>query len=84
MSFTFKPTATYTRMRSARPETRVLTVSVCCDIAGRLVSKYGPQLAEGEAGPQRLEALERLLKACTSFVRKPALTALAKLRKSLA
>ena len=52
--------------------------------AGRLVSKYGPQLAEGEAGPQRLEALERLLQACTSFVRKPALTALAKLRKSLA
>ena len=59
----------------------VLAVSV---VAGRLVSKYGPQLAEGEVGPQRLEALERLLKACTSFVRKPALTALAKLRKSLA
>ena len=75
----FKPTAAC--MHSARPETRVLTVSV---FAGRLVSKYGPQLAEGEAGPQRLEALERLLQACTSFVRKPALTALAKLRKSLA
>ena len=38
----------------------------------------------GGGGGSSLEVLERLLNGCTSFVRKPALTALAKLKKTLA
>ena len=52
-----------------------------CNVLFALVSKYGPQLAAADRGS--IDVLERLLTGCTSFVRKPALTALAKLKKTL-
>jgi hypothetical protein len=52
-----------------------------CNVLFALVSKYGPQLAAAER--ESIDILERLLTGCTSFVRKPALTALVKLKKSL-
>ena len=60
-----------------------------CNVLFALVGKYGAQLAaeppSGLPGGQaHLDLLEHLLGGCTSFVRKPALTALAKLKKTLA
>ena len=59
-----------------------------CNVLFALVSKYGAQLAAEPAaglpgGLGHLDLLEELLGGCTSFVRKPALTALKKLKKSL-
>ena len=65
-------------------ETRSTSLKYC-SVWFSLVKYYGPQLIEAgsdAAGePSLAETAERVLQGCTSFVRKPALATLRKLRQ---